>query len=77
MTTSGISAGFETLSRGSPYIEMIGPLYFKPVGEGLLVGIMAETKHCNSAGYAHGDLLTTVADTALGYNANALRPRSA
>lgn len=69
MTTSEIPNGFEILSRGSPYIDLVGPLYFKPDGDGLMVGLMAEEKHCNSAGYVHGGLLSTVADIALGYNA--------
>ena len=69
MTASEIPDGFAPLSRGSPFIDLVGPLYFKRKGKGLLVAILAEERHCNSAGFVHGGLLSTVADIALGYNA--------
>ncbi|MCP4318873.1 MAG: PaaI family thioesterase [Hyphomicrobiales bacterium] len=64
-----IPAGFKVLSRGSPYIDMVGPLYHTLSDEGLLIGFLAEEKHCNSRGIVHGGLLSTVADIALGYSA--------
>ncbi|MEX3009288.1 PaaI family thioesterase [Hoeflea sp. TYP-13] len=66
---SEIPAGFEVVSRSSPYIDMVGPLYYKLTDEGLQIGFFAEEKHCNSRGFVHGGFLSTVADIALGYGA--------
>jgi uncharacterized protein (TIGR00369 family) len=69
MTAPDIPEGFEPLSRSSPFIDMVGPLYHCRSEGGLLVGFRAEEKHCNRSGFVHGGLLCTVADIALGYNA--------
>src|SRR5215212_7675094 len=59
--------GFKPLFRSSPVIEMIGPLWMKGEGSELVVGLRAETKHCNMRGTVHGGILATLADIALGY----------
>ncbi len=64
---SDLPSGFEPLFRTSPYLETIGPLYSKGKGADLVVGLRVAEKHCNARGTAHGGLLATLADIALGY----------
>ena len=47
---------------------MIGPLYSHGEGAGLVLGLAAERKHCNTRGTVHGGILATLADLALGYS---------
>jgi acyl-coenzyme A thioesterase 13 len=60
--------GFKPLERASPVIEMIGPVYSRGEGAGLVLGLRAERKHCNMRGTVHGGILATLADVALGYS---------
>ncbi len=69
---TAIPDGFEPLARSSPFLDLVGPLYSRRTEEGLLIGFLAEDKHCNSSGFVHGGFLSTVADIALGYNASGL-----
>jgi acyl-coenzyme A thioesterase 13 len=62
-----IPQGFKPLFRTSPVLDMIGPLYSRGEGRGLVIGLLAETKHCNARGTVHGGMLATLADVALGY----------
>lgn len=71
-----IPEGFGPLFRTSPFLEANGPFYQRieesqPAGKGksLIVGIRIAEKHANARGLAHGGLLMTMADIALGYNA--------
>lgn len=70
-----IPDGFEPLSRSSPFIDLVGPLHMRRVGDGLQLGFLAQEKHCNASGFVHGGFLSTVADLALGYNASGLGTR--
>jgi len=58
---------FRPLFRRSPVLELIGPLYCRGEGDDLVVGLRVEAKHCNARGTAHGGILATLADVALGY----------
>jgi acyl-coenzyme A thioesterase 13 len=49
-------------------IEMIGPVYSRGEGAGLVLGLRAARKHCNMRGAVHGGILATLADVALGYS---------
>lgn len=60
-------AGFLPLFRTSPVLDLIGPLYYMGHGPGLVVGLLAGEKHCNSRGTVHGGILAAMADVALGY----------
>jgi acyl-coenzyme A thioesterase 13 len=62
-----IPAGFEPLFRNSPYTETIGPLYYRKGSEPLVIAVRILDKHVNARGFAHGGLLLTLADIALGY----------
>jgi acyl-coenzyme A thioesterase 13 len=59
---------FEPLFRTSPFLETIGPLFYRRDPElGLVIGLRVLPKHANARGIAHGGLLVTLADIALGY----------
>jgi len=53
--------------RTSPFLERVGPLYFEWRGKKLVLGLCVEAHHANARGTAHGGLLLTLADVALGY----------
>jgi len=58
---------FKPLFRTSPVLDLIGPIYYLGEGKDLVLGLRAETKHCNARGTVHGGILATLADVALGY----------
>jgi len=63
-------AGFEPLFRSSPFLETIGPVFYRKAQDGsFVVGVRVLPKHANARGGAHGGLLTTLLDIALGYRA--------
>lgn len=64
-----IPEGFGPLSRTSPFTELLGPIYYKTEASGLVVGLRIENRHCNARGLAHGGVLGTLADIAMGYAA--------
>lgn len=63
-----IPEGFEPLFRTSPFLEANGPFYQRQEEGGLVIGLFITPKHTNARGFAHGGLLLTLADIALGYN---------
>ena len=64
---TGVPRGFKRLFRSSPFLELIGPLYYRPRKSGFVVALRAADKHCNARGLVHGGVLMTLADIALGY----------
>jgi len=66
---NNIPAGFEPIFRSSPYLELLGPIYNKKTDKGLVIGLLAEPKHCNAREQVHGGVFSSLADIALGYNA--------
>ena len=61
-----IPEGFEPIQAGAPFVDLVGPFYFKEIRNVVAIGLLVEEKHCNSAGTAHGGLISTMADIALG-----------
>jgi len=61
-----IPEGFEPVKSGTPFVDLVGPFYFKEESNVVAIGLRLEEKHCNSAGTAHGGLIATMADIALG-----------
>jgi len=61
--------GFTPISRTSPFTDLIGPIYQKTDESGLIIGLVAEEKHCNGRGMLHGGVICTLADIAMGYSA--------
>jgi uncharacterized protein (TIGR00369 family) len=62
-----IPAGFVPLFRTSPFIDAVGPLFQRGMGEDMSVGFHVATKHTNTRGHLHGGVVATVGDIALGY----------
>ena len=65
-----VPAGFVPLFRTSPFLDAVGPFYGREEGDGLILGVRVAERHTNARGAAHGGLLVTMADVALGYNAS-------
>ena len=61
-----IPEGFKPIKRGGPFLTSLGPLYYRREGEGLIIAIRVEERHLNTRGIAHGGMLMTLADSALG-----------
>lgn len=65
---TAVPAGFEPLFRTSPYLDLVGPLFYRRLESGaFIVGLRVAQQHTNARGFAHGGLLLTLADIALGY----------
>ncbi len=58
--------GFLPYSEPSPFLDQIGPLYERDNERGFALGLLVLDRHCNRRGFAHGGLLVTLADIALG-----------
>lgn len=63
---AAIPDGFRALNRGGPFIALFGPLYYKLHDGKIVVGLRIEDRHLNIRSIAHGGLLATLADSALG-----------
>jgi acyl-coenzyme A thioesterase 13 len=68
-STDDVPDGFKPLFRTSPFLALVGPLYYRQDPGGFVVGLRVLEKHANARGGAHGGLLLTLADIALGYTA--------
>ncbi|MBD8631574.1 MAG: PaaI family thioesterase [Massilia sp.] len=58
--------GFERLNRGGPYMANLGELYCRRGDGGIVFAMRIEDKHTNMRGIAHGGMLASLADSALG-----------
>lgn len=62
-----IPAGFEALQRNnSAFLSSLGELYAKNDGSVVVIGMRVVEKHLNTRGVAHGGMLVTLADSAMG-----------
>lgn len=61
-----IPPGFEPHFRKSPLTDPWEPLYSKRTEKAVIIGIKADTQHCNSRGFVHGGLISALADNAMG-----------
>jgi uncharacterized protein (TIGR00369 family) len=62
-----IPPGFKSFQRGnSPFLSLLGPLYVRSEGSGVVIGLRIEERHLNTQKVAHGGMLVTLADSALG-----------
>lgn len=68
MNQPSVPEGFQSLKRLAAFMEMLGPIYIKNVGKSRIVALRVSEKHLNNAGIAHGGMLVTLADSALGIN---------
>jgi len=58
--------GFTRIERGGHFLGSLGPLYAKKTESGIVIAMRIEEKHLNTRGIAHGGMLVTLADSALG-----------
>jgi len=68
MTADPIPPGFVPISRTGPFLDLFGPVYTKDEGSSTIVAVRVGDKHLNTLGIAHGGMLVTLADSALGIN---------
>ncbi|SDZ61122.1 PaaI family thioesterase [Pseudomonas sp. NFIX28] len=67
MTDFPLPEGYAPLSRSSPLLELIGPVYCRGSGLQLELGLRADRRHANGRGTVHGGILATLADIGMGY----------
>ncbi len=48
--------GFVPLFRTSPFLDTLGPFFYRPIGPGFIIGLRVAEKHGNARGFAHGGL---------------------
>ena len=67
--TAAVPEGFEPLDAGGPYFRALGPLFARRLDGGLRrVALRVGPAHMNMQGVAHGGMLSTLADGAMGLN---------
>ena len=65
--TTDAAEGYTALFRSSPFLDRSGPFYSRGKGQSLSIGLRVLDHHLNARGLAHGGVLLTMADIALGY----------
>jgi uncharacterized protein (TIGR00369 family) len=66
MTDTAIPDGFTRHTRSSPLTEPWEPIYARATDHAVLLGLRLARPHTNSRGMAHGGLITSLADNAMG-----------
>lgn len=61
-----VPAGFVRLRRGGPFMAGLGPLYCHRRDGRIIIALRIDERHTNMRGIAHGGMLATLADGALG-----------
>ena len=62
-----VPVGFKALQRrNSRFLSALGTLYTKGDGKDVVIGMRIDERHLNTRGVAHGGMLVTLADSALG-----------
>ena len=61
-----VPEGFERLKRGGPYMASLGDLYCRRDGGAIVIAMRITERHTNMRGIAHGGMLASLADSALG-----------
>ena len=67
---TAVPTGFRPHGRRSGFLDTVGPLYVDDADPRAPVfGLRLDDRHMNGRGRVHGGVLTTLADSALGYGA--------
>lgn len=61
-----IPDGFNPHFRKSPLTAPWEPLFSKKSKNNIIIGLTADTLHCNARGFVHGGLISALADNAMG-----------
>lgn len=63
---AAVPDGFERHFRKSPLTDPWEPLYSRRTDRAVIIGLRIARAHTNSRGFAHGGLITALADNAMG-----------
>jgi uncharacterized protein (TIGR00369 family) len=66
--SADVPQGYAPHSRKSPLTDPWEPLYSKIVDGALVLGVRIRQAHCNGRGFAHGGLISALADNAMGHS---------
>lgn len=66
--TDTIPDGFSPSSRPSPVTDPWEPIYEKPTGDAIILGLFLRTAHTNRRGLIHGGVIAALADKAMGHS---------
>lgn len=66
MTAADVPEGFERHFKTSGFTDPWEPLYSKRAPRKLIMGVRIANAHCNSRGFAHGGLISALADNSMG-----------
>ena len=58
--------GFAPFEEGGDFVDLVGPVHVRGEGPERVFGLRVDERHRNAAGKAHGGLLATLVDFALG-----------
>ncbi len=73
-TAKDVPEGYTPLIPGGPWLAHAGPIYQRPGPHGtVVIALRVDPQHTNMRGIAHGGMLVTLADSALGRNMNLTR----
>ncbi|WP_068874145.1 MULTISPECIES: PaaI family thioesterase [unclassified Phenylobacterium] len=61
-----IPAGFERHDRSAPATRPWEPIWRRHSGDTVILGLRVRDDHCNSRGFVHGGLISSIADAAMG-----------
>jgi len=67
-TSELVPDGFAPHTRKSPLTDPWEPLYAKLADGALVLGVRIRQAHCNARGFAHGGLISALADNAMGHS---------
>jgi uncharacterized protein (TIGR00369 family) len=74
MSTEAVPDGYAPLVPGGQWLMHAGTLYQRPAPNGtVVIALRVGPQHTNMRGIAHGGMLVTLADSALGRNMNLTR----
>jgi len=65
MSTS-LPAGYERHTRRSPLTDPWEPLYARETDDAVQLAVEVREPHCNGRGFAHGGMISALADNAMG-----------
>lgn len=61
-----VPPGFEPHDRSSPLTDPWEPIYRRTTDAAVILGVRIREAHCNRRGFAHGGLISALADNAMG-----------
>lgn len=67
MANESVPEGFAPFVRRSPFLDHLGPVFHRTGSDVEIYALRIEQRHLNSRGTAHGGVLATLCDVALGY----------